>query len=299
MAVKRSPLFYVGDKYKLIPEIKTYFPANIARFIEPFVGGGSVFLNIEAKEYLLNDIDKNIYSLHKYLSGQSKKTSVFFESIYKIVRRYGLSRSYFEDVVPGNLKKRWKKTYYARFNKEGYERLRNYYNEGNKHYLLLYTLLIYGFNRMLRFNSRGDFNVPVGNVDFNNNAYYALLDYFSAIRDKKINWSNLDYREFLMSIKFRKNDFIYLDPPYLISNSEYNKLWDKERDKELMRILDALDKKRVKFAISNIIYHKGKLNKDFENWMRKYKVHKIKSNYISYHDNSNKQIKEVLVRNYD
>ncbi len=40
--VVRSPLFYVGDKCKLISEIKTHFPNDIGRLIEPFVGGGSV-----------------------------------------------------------------------------------------------------------------------------------------------------------------------------------------------------------------------------------------------------------------
>ena len=57
--IKRSPMFYVGDKYKLIEEIKQYFPKNIDTFIEPFVGGGTVFLNIEAKKYILNDLFKN------------------------------------------------------------------------------------------------------------------------------------------------------------------------------------------------------------------------------------------------
>ncbi|WP_197271663.1 DNA adenine methylase, partial [Helicobacter heilmannii] len=47
----RSPLFYVGDKYKLMPQLKPLFPAHIKRFIEPFVGGGSSFLNTPAKEY--------------------------------------------------------------------------------------------------------------------------------------------------------------------------------------------------------------------------------------------------------
>lgn len=42
----RSPLFYVGDKYRLIREIKSHFPVDIAKFIEPFAGGGSVFLNV-------------------------------------------------------------------------------------------------------------------------------------------------------------------------------------------------------------------------------------------------------------
>jgi len=53
----------VGDKYKLITEIKTFFPKQIKRFVEPFVGGGSVFLNVEAESYLLNDLDKNIIDI--------------------------------------------------------------------------------------------------------------------------------------------------------------------------------------------------------------------------------------------
>ena len=65
--IKRSPMFYVGDKYKLIKEIKQYFPKDINTFIEPFVGGGTVFLNVEAKKYILNDIDENIYNLHIFL----------------------------------------------------------------------------------------------------------------------------------------------------------------------------------------------------------------------------------------
>lgn len=56
----RSPFFYVGDKYKLMPQLNKLFPNNINQFIEPFVGGGSVFLNTKAKRYLANDIDTNI-----------------------------------------------------------------------------------------------------------------------------------------------------------------------------------------------------------------------------------------------
>ena len=52
--IARSPLFYVGDKYKLIREIKTHFPERINRLIEPFVGGGSVMMNVEAIEVAAN-----------------------------------------------------------------------------------------------------------------------------------------------------------------------------------------------------------------------------------------------------
>ena len=47
--IKRSPLFYVGDKYKLMKQLINLFPKEINNFYEPFVGGGTVFLNIEAK----------------------------------------------------------------------------------------------------------------------------------------------------------------------------------------------------------------------------------------------------------
>ena len=72
--IKRSPMFYVGDKYKLIKEIKQYFPKDINTFIEPFVGGGTVFLNVEAKKYILNDIDKNIWEQVTALKKNHYKT---------------------------------------------------------------------------------------------------------------------------------------------------------------------------------------------------------------------------------
>lgn len=82
----RSPLFYVGDKYKLYPKISKYFPKTINRFIEPFTGGGSVFLNIKAKQYLLNDIDSNVISIHKFLSEQAKNPEQFFNDVFEVIK---------------------------------------------------------------------------------------------------------------------------------------------------------------------------------------------------------------------
>ncbi len=300
MKIKRSPLFYVGDKYKLLKEIKEYFPINIDRFIEPFLGGGSVFLNINASKYFLNDIDRYIYMLHKYLISQALSPNEFFKNVEKKVKYYNLSRSYLEDVVPTSYKVRWKKTYYAKYNKEGYLKLRDHFNKSEKKDILdLYLLIIYGFNRMVRFNSKNLFNIPVGNVDFNNNTYVALMDYFNFVKDKDIECFNLDYENFLVNFEFKKDDFIYLDPPYLISNSEYNKLWNDKNENDLLNLLDYINYKKVRFAISNIVFHKNSSNKLFKKWMNKYNVYGIKSNYISYHDNSIKKISEVLVTNYE
>lgn len=296
----RSPFFYVGDKFKIIKEIKQYFPGKINRFIEPFTGGGTVFLNIEANQYLLNDIDSNVYALQKYLLQRAENTEEFFGDAQKIITEYDLSRSFREDIVPDSLKEKWRKTYYARFNKSGYDRLKFHYNESyEKDLLKLYILLIYGFNRMLRFNSKGQFNLPVGNVDFNRNVYFALNDYFKYVTSKCIKWHNLDFSDFLSSIKYREDDFIYLDPPYLITFSEYNKLWDTQKEFALISLLNDLDKKEIKWAISNVVIYKDRQNTIFRRWMKKYNVYTIKSNYISYHNNSKKLIKEVIVTNYE
>ena len=297
--IKRSPLFYVGDKYKLMKQLIDLFPAEINNFYEPFVGGGTVFLNIKAKRYFLNDIDQNLINIHRFLIENSKNPIRFFKSVEKIIYKYNLSRSFKEDIIPDSLKKEWKKTYFARFNKEGYEKLRDHVNKNKDNDpLILYILLIYGFNRMLRFNGGGRFNLPVGNVDFNKNVVNALNNYFYFVQDKKTALSSKDFRSFFSEIKFSANDFVYLDPPYLIAASEYNKFWDQKSDSDLLNLIDNLNKKSVRFALSNVTHYNGSKNDVLIKWMKKYKMRKIKSNYISYHNNGKKKIKEALITNY-
>lgn len=296
----RSPLFYVGDKYKLYPKISKYFPKTINRFIEPFTGGGSVFLNVNANEYLLNDIDTNVINIHQFLIEQSENPQEFFDIVFEIIQEYNLSHSYIKDIVPQELKEKWKKTYYAKFNKQGFNQLKFDYNSNRqKSVLHLYLLLIYGFNRMLRFNSKGEYNLPVGNVDFNKNTEIALIDYFRLTKQKNIQFYNLDFLDFFKQIEFQEDDFVYLDPPYLITFSEYNKLWNEETEKRLLEFLEWLDTQNVKFAVSNVSHYKGKINHQFYEWSKQHNSFDIKSNYISYHDNSNKEFKEVLITNFE
>lgn len=296
----RSPLFYVGDKYKLIREIRSYFPKNIGTFIEPFVGGGSVFMNVKAENYCLNDIDFYVFHLHQFLTSQAQNPILFFENIEQKIVKYGLSRSYKEDIVPIELKESHKKTYYAHFNKNSFGKLKSDFNSSNKtDMLLFYLLLIYGFNRMIRFNSDGNYNLPVGNVDFNKNVVEALNNYFDLVKQKPIQWFNLDYQAFIGSLTISKNDFLYFDPPYLLTFSEYNKLWNEEKEWEFVQFLSQLHEKKLRFAVSNVVLYKEKENHIFTEWAKNFTVIPIKSNYISYHDNSIKNFKEILVINYD
>lgn len=294
----RSPLFYVGDKYKLMGQLNNLFPRHINKFIEPFVGGGSVFLNTIANEYLVNDIDINIIKLHKTLSKFDFDT--IFEKLSKIIYDYGLSFSYKGVTVPIELKKQYVKTYYAKYNKKAYNNLRDDFNSDKKSDMLyLYLLLIYGFNRIVRFNSKGDFNLPVGNVDFNSNVYEALKNYTLFMQKNQVVFYNMDYMKFVNMVDFDSKDYIYFDPPYLISSSEYNKLWSVESELRLYKLLDKLDKNGIRFGITNLLNHKGCENTILKNWAKKYIVYNINSNYISFNDNTIKEdSKEIFVTNY-
>lgn len=108
----------------------------------------------------------------------------------------------------------------------------------------------------------------------------------------------MDFNDFLRSIQFENEDLVYLDPPYLITYSEYNKLWNVETEQTLLNLLNELNERHIKFAISNVTHYKGKVNEIFLHWAERYNIYPIKSNYISFNDNTIKKFNEVLVTNF-
>ena len=292
--IVRSPLFYVGDKRKLMSQIMTYFPNHIDRLIEPFVGGGSVFMNVDADGFLLNDLNYIVIQIHSMLSSYCDRKDDFFREVFSLINKYGLTSRFL-----GIPQEHGKSSDCKDVNREAYNRMKIDFNSGGKKdIMLLYLLIIYGFNHMIRFNKKGDFNLPVGNLDFNENVYNALNDYFAQTETKQPQWHSQDYSAFLAEIDFRKDDLVYLDPPYLISSSEYNKMWNEECERNLIREMDRLDAMGVRFAVSNAITYRGEKNDIFGEWAKKYNIHPISSNYISYWDNTRKESGEVLVTNY-
>jgi DNA adenine methylase Dam len=281
-----------------MPQIARLFPPQIRHYYEPFVGGGSSALYVSAEEYHLNDIDSYIIKLHRFIGEFADNQQGLLDGLFHLIAEYGMTLSFNGITVSDELKRQYAKTYFAQYNRPGFLRMREDFNADKSDMLRLYTLLIYGFNHFLRFNSSGNFNLPVGNVDFNKNVYNALVGYLKFVREKNVSYYCGDYKSFLRNAVFSDGDFVYLDPPYLISASEYNKVWSPLEEINILSVLDELNERGVKFAISNLIAHKGQENAIFAEWSKKYSVDEIASNYISYHDNTIKNSREVLVRNY-
>jgi DNA adenine methylase len=135
-------------------------------------------------------------------------------------------------------------------------------------------------------------------VDFNGNVEKAVKDYFAYVKGKDVQFFSTDFEDFIERVQPTAEDFVYLDPPYLITFSEYNKLWNEDSEMRLIKFLDGLNAKGIRFAVSNVLWHRRRYNGTFNKWAQKYNIVRVASNYISFNDNTDKDTYEVLVKNY-
>lgn len=105
--------------------------------------------------------------------------------------------------------------------------------------------------------------------------------------------------------KLDKDDFVYADPPYLITTGSYNDgnrgfvNWTEKQDVELRTILDNLNAAGIKFALSNVLEHKGEINHPLIEWSKKYQVHHLNYSYSNAsHNTTHQGSDEVLITNY-
>jgi DNA adenine methylase len=294
---RRSPFFYVGDKYKLLDQILPRFPDRIETYFEPFLGGGSMALNVDARHFVLSDRQHELIEVHKKFSGYESPEDLLSE-LKILLDRHNLKASFFGDELTQELRESHPKTYFAVRNRESFNSLREFYNQSRERDpLVLYLLVIFGFNRLFRFNLSGHFNVPVGNVDFNAKTASAIRDYVTWAQTFNPSFSSADFQT-VADIDFQKGDFIYFDPPYLIAEAEYNKSWKEQDEISLLGILDELDLNEVRWALSNALTYRGRRNTLLWEWSKKYNVHHLQASYLNYHNNLDKISGEVLITNY-
>ena len=277
----QSPLNYTGGKYKLLKQIVPLFPKDIDIFVDLFGGGFNVGANINAKTIVYNELDTNVYSIVK---GIYDSKDNIIEDIDKIIDKYQLSK----------------------INKDGYLKLRNEWNKSeDKDWVRLYTLILHSFNNSIRFNSKGEFNIAFGKdrSDFNPRLREKFIKFRELIQSKNIFFYNKSFEELTSSSKNNSNYTYYIDPPYLITTANYNENggWNEDMERLLYSEVDKINSKGCKFALSNVIEHKGKSNDILKKWMKKYNVHYLNYNYnnCNYQSkNTDKPTIEVLITNY-
>ena len=277
----KSPMNYVGGKYKLLPQILPLFPENIETFVDLFCGGFNVGINVEAKNIVANDICLPVIEVYKGIQEEGMPNAL--NKAKNTIKEFGLSKT----------------------NEEGFKAIRDFYNKGNKEWYIFYSMLTHAFNYQIRFNKNGEYNMPFGKnrSSFNPNLEKNFIEFSNAISDKNITFRSSDFKKLKLDCLTNK-DFIYLDPPYLLGCASYNESdgWNETQERELLNICDMADKNNIKFGISNVLIHKGKSNDILIEWSKKFNIYYLDKDYnnCNYQDIARKNNKtvEVFICNY-
>ena len=285
----KSPLNYVGGKYKILNQIIPKFPKEINTFVDLFGGGFNVGINVNSKKVIYNDIIIPLCELMKFFS-----TTTADKLIEKLEK----------NILVNNLNKE---------NTDSFLQLRNKFNhqlyENDEDRILdFYTLILYSFNYQIRFNKDLKYNTPFGKnrSSYNSNTKTNLKKFIKKINGIELNVTNTKFDKFNFS-KLTCDDFVYCDPPYLITTGSYNdgnrgiKDWTENEEQKLLQILDELNERNIKFALSNVFEANGKKNQLLIDWSKKYNVYIIKNSFnnSNYRRKNKNDTVEVLITNYE
>jgi len=177
---------WAGGKRWLVPELKKLFPKKYNNYHEPFVGGGAIFLNINPQnKSFLSDTNSELINAYLQVKNNLKKLFSIINDFKNDENFYYLIR---DNYIPKTKIERAAKFIYL--NRTCY-------------------------NGLYRVNLSGKFNVPFGRKK-----YTKLFDYekLSHLR-KKLKNTNLNCCDFFETAKYiKKNDLVFLDPPYNITS---------------------------------------------------------------------------------
>ena len=286
----KSPLNYTGNKYRVFGQIEPFFPEHTGTFVDLFCGGATVGINVNADKVIFIDKNNRVISLLKFLATENFDS--LLKALLKKVHEYNLSCSYeskyssfYNAARPRN-----KNNGLKAFNNKGFTKLKNDYNklsdkDSKEANLLLYLLLVYGFNNDLRFNSFGEYNLPCGKTDLNKNNVEKIKRF-----NEKANKSNFvfvsgDFRDKKIQKAIMNADFLYADPPYLITDAVYNECsgWSIEDENELISFLKLCNKNSLPFVLSNVLSKDNNniINKPLDDFIKSEKTLRVVD--IDYH----------------
>lgn len=294
MNYKRSPIPWMGNKYKLLKDLIPLFPKECDVFVDLFGGSGVVSMNYQGKKTTIyNEFNKNIVELIKMIINNNPEE---LDKYWKDkVNEYSLP------TQSTKRKDSDDKEFFIQ-RQESYNKLREDYNKSkNRDYRDLFLLSCFSINHLIRFNANSEFNASSGNDSYNDVNYQRVKDMYEVFKNVKITCQdaltlNLD--------KLPKDSFIYLDPPYLNTEAVYNEKrafggWTIESDYKMFELLEKADKKGIKWGLSNVFENRGRENQHLIDWCKKngWQVYHLDRNYNPFsRGNSNND--EVYICNY-
>lgn len=272
-SIIRSPLNYTGSKYSIFNEILRVCPKHISTFVDIMGGAFNVGVNIVAKNVIYNELLPHTYNIIKMLLEENKND--ILSKVNEIIHFYNLQKA----------------------DKESYISLRNHYNQ-TKDIYELFVLHMYCFQNQMRFNSKMEFNTPIGNCSFNESLVERILSFTPKTTDVRL--FNKSYAELDLGA-VDKDSVFYFDPPYFITNATYNDGkrgfvgWNADEETKLLDYIADLDSKGFKFILSNVIYHNDETNYLLAEWI---KTHNYNVKNIDNVGAKNSR-DEVLITNFD
>lgn len=210
---------YRGGKSKEIPQIMWHVPRFTGRYIEPFFGGGALFFFLEPQQAIVNDVNSKLIAFYNGVRNDFIKLRSELDEIEKL---YANNRKDFDQLKVLHPDQRVEDK-----NEVLYYRLRDMFNGlVNKHYsdaLLYYYINKTAYSGMIRYNARGEFNVPFGRYK-HLNTKSVTLSHSKLLQRAEI--FNVDYSAIFNMC--RDDDFVFLDPPYDCVFSDYGNVEYKD-----------------------------------------------------------------------
>jgi DNA adenine methylase len=251
--------------------LEEVIPVEMNRYIEPFLGGGSVLLwvlsNAHSNKIEVNDMEPNLIACWKTVKSKPNELINLLEELNEL-----------RDL-------------------KSFKYLITIYNDTKLSNVERSALLIYftklAFNASLRWTN-GKINPKWSEHHSNVNIFNNELITSISKALKKVSFNNDDYVSFLKKVQPKKGDFVFLDPPYLVSNvgDYYESVFNFQDYQKLRKICDSLNKNQVNFVVTT--NDDPSLRKLFKG----YNIQKlIKSSTLRLHAEKNVSNNELIIYN--
>lgn len=235
---------YRGGKSSEIPNIVKHIPIYKGRYVEPFFGGGALFFHLEPKQAIINDINSKLIAFYNGVRDNYSELHLELNEIEKV---YEANRKHFDALKRNTPNERVEDR-----NEALYYQIRDMFNgvidQKYSDALLYFFINKTAYSGMIRYNSKGEFNVPFGRYAHLNTSL-VTKQHSELLGRAEI--YNSDYKEIFM--RTNADDFVFLDPPYDCVFSDYGNEEYKQGFNDDCHIALANDIKRLNCKVLLVI----------------------------------------------